>query len=119
MQLGEAGVAAVNMASGGGGTFASMLDFRLDPGRRPAITERTLAEHRGGVPRSLMQALAATLEAGRRDLRRSPRRRTDRPRPCGRALTRTADRRRPPSTPGARGRWPQLLADVSSPLVSC
>ena len=59
------GLAAVDLASGGaGGTFASMLDFRLDPGRREAITKRTLAEHRGGVPRTLIEAIAATLEAG-------------------------------------------------------
>jgi hypothetical protein len=59
------GLAAVDLASGGaGGTFASMLDFRLDPGRREAITKRTLAEHRGGVPRSLIEAVAAPLEAG-------------------------------------------------------
>ncbi len=59
------GLAAVDLASGGaGGTFASMLDFRLEPGRRGAITERTLAEHRGGVPRTLIEAIAATLEVG-------------------------------------------------------
>jgi hypothetical protein len=59
------GLAAVDLASGvAGGTFASMLDFRLDAGRRQAITERTLAEHRGGVPRPLIEAIAATLEAG-------------------------------------------------------
>jgi hypothetical protein len=59
------GLAAVDLASGGaGGTIASMLDFRLDPGRREAITERTLAEHRGGVPRTLIEAIGATLEAG-------------------------------------------------------
>jgi hypothetical protein len=59
------GLAAVDLASGGaGGTFASMLDFRLDAGRRQAITERTLSEHRGGVPRPLIEAIAATLEAG-------------------------------------------------------
>ena len=59
------GLAAVDLASGGaGGTFASMLDFRLDPGRRQAVTERTLAEHRGGVPRSLIEAITTTLEAG-------------------------------------------------------
>jgi hypothetical protein len=59
------GLAAVDLASGGaGGTFASMLDFRLDAGRREAITERTLAEHRGGVPRTLIEAIAATLDAG-------------------------------------------------------
>jgi hypothetical protein len=59
------GLAAVDLGSGSaGGTFASLLDFRLDAGRRAAITERTLAEHRGGVPRALIEALAATLEAG-------------------------------------------------------
>ena len=59
------GMAAVDLASGSaGGTFASMLDFRLEPGRRGAITRRTLAEHRGGVPRPLIEAIAATLEAG-------------------------------------------------------
>ena len=59
------GLAAVDLASGGaGGTFASMLDFRLDSARRQVITERTLAEHRGGVPRPLIEAIAATLETG-------------------------------------------------------
>jgi hypothetical protein len=59
------GAAAIDLASGGaGGTLASMLDFRLDAARREAITERTLAEHRGGVPRSLIEAIAATLEPG-------------------------------------------------------
>ena len=59
------GLAAVDLASGSeGGTFASMLDFRLDAGRRRTITEHTLAEHRGGVPGPLIEAVAATLEAG-------------------------------------------------------
>jgi hypothetical protein len=59
------GLAAVDLASGGAdGTFASMLDFRLNADRRRAITERTLAEHRGGVPRALIESLAATLDAG-------------------------------------------------------
>jgi hypothetical protein len=58
-------VAAVDLASGSaGGTFASMLDFRLDADRRRAITERTLAAHRGGVPRPLIEEIAATLDAG-------------------------------------------------------
>ena len=58
-------LAAVDLASGGaGGTFASMLDFRLDAEPAPAITERTLAEHPGGVPRPLIEAIAATLEDG-------------------------------------------------------
>ena len=58
-------MAAVDLASGGaGGTFASMLDFRLDAGRRQAITKRTLTDHRGGVPRPLIEAVAGTLEPG-------------------------------------------------------
>jgi hypothetical protein len=58
-------VAAVDLAgAGAGGSLASMLDFRLDAGRRQAITERTLAEHRGGVPRALIEAIAAALEPG-------------------------------------------------------
>jgi hypothetical protein len=56
---------AVDLGIGGtGATFASLLDFRLDPGRRRALTERTLREHRGGVPRPLIEAIAATLQAG-------------------------------------------------------
>jgi hypothetical protein len=58
-------LAAVDLASGGAdGTFASMLDFRLGAGRRRAITERTLAERYGGVPRPLIEEIAATLDAG-------------------------------------------------------
>lgn len=57
-------LAAVDLATAGtDGTFASMLDFRLDAHRRQAITDRTLAEHRGGVPRPLIDAIAATLDA--------------------------------------------------------
>jgi gamma-glutamyl:cysteine ligase YbdK (ATP-grasp superfamily) len=41
-----------------------MLDFRLGAGRRRAVTERPLAEHRGGVPRPLIEDVAATLEPG-------------------------------------------------------
>jgi hypothetical protein len=56
---------AVDLSIGGAGaTLASLLDFRLDAGRRRALTERTLTEHRGGVPRPLIEAIAATLEAG-------------------------------------------------------
>lgn len=56
---------AVDLAVGGrGGTFASLLDFRLEPRRRRAITERTLAEHAGGIPRPDIEAIAAVLEAG-------------------------------------------------------
>jgi hypothetical protein len=58
-------LAAVDLPSGSaGGTFASMVDFRLDAGRRRAISERTLAAHRGGVPRLLIEEIAATIEAG-------------------------------------------------------
>jgi hypothetical protein len=56
---------AIDLATGGAGsTFAALLEFRLDPGRRQALTERTLAEHPGGVPRALIEAIAATLEPG-------------------------------------------------------
>ena len=56
---------AVDFVTGGAdATLASLLDFRLDPGRRRALTERTLAEHAGGVPRPLIEAIAATLEPG-------------------------------------------------------
>lgn len=56
---------AVDLGTGGAdATLASLLDFRLDPGRRRAVTERTLAEHPGGVPRPLIEAIAATLEPG-------------------------------------------------------
>jgi hypothetical protein len=56
---------AVDLATGGAGaTFASLLDFRLDPVRRRALTERTLAGHPGGVPRPLIEAIGAALEAG-------------------------------------------------------
>jgi len=56
---------AVDLATGGGdATFASLLDFRLEPRRRRSITERTLAEHPGGVPRPEIEAMGAALEAG-------------------------------------------------------
>jgi len=56
---------AVDLAVGGrGGTFASLLDFRLEPRRRRAITGRTLAEHPGGIPRPDIESLVAALEAG-------------------------------------------------------
>jgi hypothetical protein len=58
-------VEAIDLSIGGAGaTLASLLDFRLDAGRRRALTERTLSEHRGGVPRPLIEAIAAALEAG-------------------------------------------------------
>ncbi len=56
---------AVDLATGGGdATFASLLDFRLDPDRRRALTERTFTERRGGVPRSLIESIADTLDVG-------------------------------------------------------
>jgi hypothetical protein len=56
---------AVDLATGGGdATLASLLDFRLEPRRRRSITERTLAEHPGGVPRGEIEAIGAALEAG-------------------------------------------------------
>ena len=59
------GLDAVDLSVGGrDATFSSLLDFRLDPERRRSITERTLAEHPGGVPGSLIEAIAATLPPG-------------------------------------------------------
>ena len=56
---------AVDLATGGGdATFASLLDFRLEPRRRRSITERTLAEHPGGIPRHEIEAIGAGLDAG-------------------------------------------------------
>ena len=56
---------AVDLAIGGAdATFASLLEFRLESGRRRALTERTLSEHRRGFPRPLIEAIAATLSAG-------------------------------------------------------
>ena len=56
---------AVDLATGGGdATFASLLDFRLDSRRRRSITERTLAEHPGGVPRAEIEAIGDSLKAG-------------------------------------------------------
>jgi hypothetical protein len=61
----SAALEAVDLGVGGaGGTFASLLDFRLDSGRRRALSQCTLTEHRGGVPRPLIEEIAATLEPG-------------------------------------------------------
>lgn len=62
-QTGE--IDAVDMATGArGATVAALLDFRLDPRRRRAITERTLAEHTGGVPRAAIEATGDALVPG-------------------------------------------------------
>jgi hypothetical protein len=56
---------AVDLGSAGADTsFASLLDFRLDAARRHAITERTLADHAGGVPTALIEAIATPLGPG-------------------------------------------------------
>ncbi|HEU4977199.1 MAG TPA: hypothetical protein VFT50_19070 [Baekduia sp.] len=56
---------AVDLTTGGGdATFASLLDFRLEPRRRRSITHATLTEHPGGVPRAEIEAIGACLEAG-------------------------------------------------------
>jgi hypothetical protein len=56
---------AVDLATGGrDATFASLLDFRLEPRRRRSITERTLAAHPGGIPRHEIEAIGAGLDAG-------------------------------------------------------
>lgn len=58
-----AGLEAIDLGVAGS-TFASLLDFRLDPARRRSLTEQTLTEHRRGVPRDLIDDLAATLTPG-------------------------------------------------------
>ena len=74
------GLAAVDLAGGGaGGTFASLLDFRLDARRRHAITERTLAEHRGGVPLDADRGGRRHARGGYRDPRGPAHRRRGRP----------------------------------------
>jgi hypothetical protein len=56
---------AIDLGSGRrDGTFASLLDFRLDAKRRRALTERTLEQHGGGVPREVIEVVAASLETG-------------------------------------------------------
>jgi hypothetical protein len=56
---------AVDLRTGGAdGTFASLLDFRLDSRRRRRLTERTFAEHPDGVPQALIESIGDTLEAG-------------------------------------------------------
>ncbi len=46
------------------GTFASLLDFRLDPGRRLAISRRMLAAHPHGALPRMIEEIAATLDGG-------------------------------------------------------
>lgn len=56
---------AVDLATGSGdATFASLLDFRMEPRKRRSITQRTLAEHPGGLPRPEIEAIGAALAAG-------------------------------------------------------
>src|SRR4051812_603847 len=43
------------------GTVVALLDFRIDPARRRAMTRRTLAEHAGGVPAAVVEEVAAAL----------------------------------------------------------
>jgi hypothetical protein len=62
---GSGALEAIALGVGGAdATLASLLDFRLDSRRRRALTERTLAEHPDGVPQSVIEAIADTLEAG-------------------------------------------------------
>jgi hypothetical protein len=58
-------VHAVDLATGrAGASLATLLDFRLDAARRAAITERTLAQHPGGVPRAAIEAAAEAMGPG-------------------------------------------------------
>jgi hypothetical protein len=62
---GSGALAAIDLRTGAAGaTLSPLLDFRLDAGRRRRITRRTVTEHAGGVPRELVEFIAATLEAG-------------------------------------------------------
>jgi hypothetical protein len=56
---------AVDLGTGlADGTLAGLLDFRLDPGRRRAITERTLAGRAGGLSPLVVETIGAALEPG-------------------------------------------------------
>jgi hypothetical protein len=47
-----------------GGSLVSLLDFRLDEGRRRAITDDTLGSGAGRVARALVEEVASVLEPG-------------------------------------------------------
>lgn len=56
---------AIDLATGhADGTIVPLLDFRLDPRRRPALTQKTLAPHPGGVPSEDVEEVAAAIEPG-------------------------------------------------------
>ena len=56
---------AIDLATGhGDGSVAALLDFRLDPGSRAALTARTLTPHAGGVPATVITSVADGLEPG-------------------------------------------------------
>ena len=56
---------AIDLATGqADGTAAGLLDFRLDPGGRGAVTQRTLRPHAGGAPPAVVEAIAGALEPG-------------------------------------------------------
>jgi hypothetical protein len=55
---------AVDLGTGrADGTLAALLDFRLDPGRRRATTERML-EGRGTVPPAVLESIGSGLTPG-------------------------------------------------------
>ena len=55
--------AAVDLrTASAGGTLAALLDFRLDDGRRRAVTDATLASGAGRLDRAVVDELAAALE---------------------------------------------------------
>jgi hypothetical protein len=56
---------AVDLGAGrADGTLAALLDFRLDPGRRRATTERTLAGRPGSVPTAVLESIGSELAPG-------------------------------------------------------
>jgi hypothetical protein len=58
-------LAAIDLETGfRDGTFAALLDFRLNLAMRRAVTRRTVADHRGGVPRAVIESVGDALEPG-------------------------------------------------------
>ena len=61
----DGAVGAIDLAvARHGGGVADLVDFRLDPRRRAALTERTLTPRAGGVAPGVVRAIAAGLEPG-------------------------------------------------------
>jgi hypothetical protein len=58
-------LAALDLATGvRHGTIIALLEFRLAPGERRRLTQRTLAEHAGGVRPAVIEAIGDRLASG-------------------------------------------------------